>query len=378
MNYVRRTARISLAHARRQAAGPVSGGLVLAFGFVALGLAGCGDDVQAGSAEDEFQRIINVEVLPLELESFQEQIRLTGTAQANRDVTVSAEEGGVVREILVEKGTVVEEGQPLIRIDSSILQSQVAEAEARAELARETWERRRQLFEVDGVGSELAYLEARYQAEQATAGLASLTERLERTVVRAPIGGILESREVEVGTMVSAGTPVLRIVEIDPVKVVGGVPERFSADLALGAPVSVTFDVLGDGPLLGEVHYVGATVSPGNRTFQTEMLFPNPDRVIKPEMVARVEILRRDLQDVVVVPQEAVVRIEDGFVAFVATSEGGEEIAEVRRLVLGPSQRNRMVVEEGLEPGDRLIVVGQGQVANGDRIQVVGTRGSDR
>ncbi len=341
-----------------------------------LGVGGCGDDAEAGAAAEEFQRVINVEVLSLEREDFEEQIRLTGTAQANQDVTLSAEEGGVIREILVEKGTVVEEGQALFRIDSGILEAQVAEAEARAGLARETWDRRRQLFEVDGVGSELTYLEARYQADQAEASLASLAERLDRTVIRAPITGILESREVEVGTMVSTGTPVARIVQIDPVKVVGGVPERFAADVSVGARATVSFDVLGSGHLQGQVQYVGATVNPRNRTFQTEVLFPNPNRVIKPEMIARVEINRRNLEDVVVVPQEALVRVEDGFVAFVAATANGEDIAEVRPLVLGPSQRNRVVIEEGLEPGDRLIVVGQGQVANGDRIQVVRTRES--
>jgi len=54
--------------------------------------------------------------------------------------------------------------------------------------------------------------------------------------------------------------------------------------------------------------------------------------------------------------------------------EGGEEVAQVRPLVLGPAQRNRVVVESGLEPGDRLIVVGQQRVAHGDRVRVVGTR----
>jgi hypothetical protein len=109
---------------------------------------------------------------------------------------------------------------------------------------RESWERRRRLFEEDGVGSELAYLEARYQAEQAEAQLATLRERLARTIIRAPIRGVVDERMVEVGTMVSAGTPVVRMVQIDPVKVQGGVPERFAGDVRAGASARVTFDVL--------------------------------------------------------------------------------------------------------------------------------------
>ena len=160
--------------------------------LAALPLAGCAGGAadegggEAAPADEAFLRVVNVEVQPLAPTDFTQLVQVTGTVRANRDVTVSAEEAGVVREILAEEGAAVAAGDPLIRIDDSILRSQVAEAEARATLAGETWERRRRLFEEDGVGSELAYLEARYQAEQATAGLAALRERLARTTVTAP------------------------------------------------------------------------------------------------------------------------------------------------------------------------------------------------
>jgi membrane fusion protein, multidrug efflux system len=355
--------------------------------FLAMAVGACGDDARAGDAggtepqgsgQASFQRIINVEVQRVEPEPFQEIIRITGTVQANQDVTLSAEESGVVRELLVPRGASVGQGDPLVRIDDGILQPQVREAEARAALARESWERRRRLFEEDGVGSELAYLEARYQAEQSEAQLATLRERLARTIIRAPIRGVVDERMVEVGTMVSAGTPVLRMVQIDPVKVQGGVPERFAGDVRAGASARVTFDVLRGEVFQADVRFVGSTVNPRNRTFEVELALPNPGRVIKPEMVANLELSRRDLTDALVIPQNALVRVEEGFVVFVAVEENGQALAQVRPVRLGPSQRNLVVVEEGLAPGDRLIVVGQNQVANGDRIQVVGERGGPR
>lgn len=346
--------------------------------LVGLGATGCGGNAEADSGiQDEagFQRVINVEVQPLVREDFEERIALTGTVEANRDVTFSAEEAGVIREILTDEGSSVTQGQPLVRIDDTILRAQTDEAEAREALAQETWDRRRRLFEEDSVGSELAYLEAKYQAQQATAALNTLRERLERTVVRAPIEGIFDSREVEVGTMVSPGTPIGRIVQIDPVKVSGGVPERYADDVRTGADATVTFDVLPGEEYHGRVGYVGATVNPRNRTFEVELTLPNPGLVIKPEMVANIDIRRRTIEGAIVIPQEALVRVEDGFVAFVATQNGdGEEVAEVRPVTVGASQRNRVVVSDGLEAGDRLIVVGQTLVADGDRVQVLRTR----
>ncbi len=339
--------------------------------------AGCGGGSEVDGAEtsdregDGFARVVNVEVERVEPGPFTEMIRITGTVEASRDVTLSAEESGVVREVLVEKGGIVRENQPIVRIDDRILRSQVEEARSRAELARETWERRRRLWEVDRVGSELAYLEARSAAEQATAGLRTLEERLARTVIRAPISGVLEDRMVEVGTMVAPGTPVARVVDLSPVEVAGGVPERYAADVERGDPVTVTFDVLEGQTFTGTVSFVGATVDPDNRTFRVESTIPNPGRAIKPEMVANVRLFRRELEDALVIPQDALVRVEDGFRVFVVEEEGGESVAAARDVALGPAQRNRVVVESGLDPGARVVVVGQNSVAAGDRVRVV-------
>jgi multidrug efflux pump subunit AcrA (membrane-fusion protein) len=92
-------------------------------------------------------------------------------------------------------------------------------------------------------------------------------------------------------------------------------------------------------------------------------------------MVAGVVLTRRAVDEAIVVPQDALVRVEDGYVAFVAVERDGVQVAEVRRVELGPTQRNLVVAESGIEPGDRLIVVGQRSVEDGDRINVVGERG---
>jgi RND family efflux transporter MFP subunit len=318
--------------------------------------------------------VINVEVQVVQPRVFVEDLRLTGTVEAVRDVTVSAEESGVVRELLVEQGSNVAAGQPILRIDDRVLASQAEQARAQAELARETWERRKRLWEEDRVGSELAYLEARYGAEQAAANLATLEERLSRTVVRAPIEGVLDDRMVEVGTMVSPGTPLVRIVDVDPVKVTAGVPERYASDIRTGAGVSVSFDVLEGSYFEGTIRFVGASVNPRNRTFPVEFTVPNPGRAIKPEMVANVSVVRRTLDEVLVVPQQAVVRVSEGYAVFVVRQEGEREVAEAVPVQLGASQANEVVVTSGLQPGDRLVVVGQAQVAHGDYVRVLEDR----
>jgi RND family efflux transporter MFP subunit len=349
--------------------------LLLSAALAACGGGGAADSAEAGeagAASEGYTRIINVEVMTLAPRPFVEVIRLTGVVKADQDVVVSAEESGVVQELFVDKGARVAEGQALIKLDDRVLSGQVDQARAQAELARETWERRRRLWEEDQVGSEIAYLEARFAAEQTAASLRVLEERLARTTVRAPIGGILDAREVEVGSMVSPGTPVGRIVDLNPAKIEAGVPERFALDVTQGTTARVTLDVFPDEVLEGRITYVGASVDARSRTFPVEFRVRNADGRLKPEMVATMELVRRTLEDAIVIPQEALVRVEDGFVAFALAADG--QTVEARSVRVGSGQRNQVVVESGLEVGDRLVVVGQNAVAGGDRVNVVGER----
>ncbi len=337
-----------------------------------LGLWGCGGaQAEDATQEDEFVRVINVEVNTVEPMTFTETIRLTGSVQANQDVMISAEESGVLREIMVEKGNRVRAGQEIFRLDDDLLSAQVEQARAMAALARETWERRKRLYEEDQVGSELVYLEAKYAAEQAAANLRLLEERLERTVIRAPIAGVLDSREIEVGSMVGAGTPVARIIDNDPVKITAGVPERYAPDVRTGARADVTFDVLAGEVFTGDITYVGVAVNPRNRTFPVELVLPNPGGMIKPEMVANLELVRRSMDEAVVIPQEALVRTETGFVVFLVEEGEDGRLAREQEVQVGPGQGNQVRIVSGLSAGDRLIVVGQHSVAAGDRVNVV-------
>jgi len=343
-------------------------------------LAACGpaqaDGTEDASVSEDFVRVINVEITPIEAETFVEEIRLTSVAMASQDVMIEAEESGRIVELFADRGDTVREGAPIAKIDDAILRAQVGQARAAAELAQQTWERRKRLFEEEQVGSEIAYLEARATARQTAASLEGLEERLARTIVRAPFSGILDERHVDVGTMVGPGKTVGRIVDLTPIKVFAGVPERYASNVHAGAAATLRFEALGDETFASWIRYVGATINPRSRTFPIEIELPNADGAIKPEMVASMSIIRQQVEDAIVVPQDALIRVEDGYVAFVTVDRGGVEIAEVRQLVLGPTRRNLVVVEEGLNVGENLIVVGQKSVADGDRVNLVGTQGS--
>ena len=349
---------------------------------VAGGVAGCGGaqgepSEEAQAAGEGYRRVVNVEVERVEARNFTSTIPLTGVALAMRDVMVSAEEAGVVRRVLLDKGSLVRAGNAILRLDDTILKAQVLTAAAKSEYDLEVWESRKKLYEEDGIGSELAYHEAQATAEQSRGNLEALQARLARATIRAPIRGILNDRLVEVGTMVSPGTVVARVVQADTIRIMSGVPERYALYVSVGAGASVSFDVLPGEVFGGSMTYVGAVVDLDARTFPVELTLPNPGGRIKPGMVAEVSVTQGEMADAIVVPRQALVSMEDGQVVFVAEEAGGETVAAARRVEVAASQGNDVVIGSGLAPGDRLVVVGQQGLTDGDRVRVVDGEGGD-
>ena len=347
---------------------------IVAIGLVAAAVSACGEagGAEVASTDEERVRTVNVEVMEVAPRTFTNVVRIVGTVEAERDVTVSAEEGGRVEALLAAKGSMVRAGQPLLRIDDGVLRAQLDQAASQAALAEETWERQKRLWEQDSVGTEMAYLQARYNAETAKAQARVLNERVSRTVVRAPIAGVLDDRMVEVGTMVGPGAPVVRILDADTVKIVGGVPERFAADIERGSEVAVVVDALGGRTYAGAIDFVGSAIAGDSRTFPIEVVVPNPGLGIKPGMVANVQIARQALDSALVVPRSAVLRREDGYILYVARETAKGWRAEARPVVPGATRSEQVVIEQGLEPGERVVVVGQQRVAHGDALRFMG------
>ncbi len=349
-------------------------GLLLGL-VAALAVAGCspsGQESEAAETEGSaFVKVVNVEVETIAPRDFTTYIRLTGEIEAYSDVDVSAEETGVIEQFFADKGDYVRAGAPIAKIRDEVLRGMVNEAEAASKLAAERFERQRQLWEEEEVGSEIMFLEAKYQAELQAARLQTLQARLSRTIVRAPITGVYDDRFVDLGEMVAPGVPVAQLVEIDRLKVTGGVAERYAASVQPGDAARISLEVLGNEEYSGVIQFVGSTVDPRNRTFPIEIVMDNPGRVLKPQMVANVEIADNRLSDVFVVPQDAVVRTEDGYQIFVVSSSDGGLLAEARPVRLGPLYANLVVVEEGLTEGDQIIIRGQQLVEAGDHVRIV-------
>jgi multidrug efflux pump subunit AcrA (membrane-fusion protein) len=142
----------------------------------------CGSDSASASEEGteteaRYVKVVNVEATLVESSEFTAFVRITGEAEAEHDITVSAEEGGRLVRFFVKKGDRVGRGAAIAKIADEILSAQVEEARASAELSRERFLRQKQLWEEERIGSEITFLQTRYQADQSNARLNLLQAR---------------------------------------------------------------------------------------------------------------------------------------------------------------------------------------------------------
>ena len=311
------------------------------------------------------EKVTDVKVMTIEPQRFVEFIEVSGTVKADVNVVISAEEAGVVERFYKEKGEWVRQGERLLKLRDEVLRANFEEARAAYRLSEATFKRQENLYR-DRVISEQKYLEFKFSLDRDRARYEKLQARLEKTVIKSPVSGFIDTRFVEVGEFVAPGKPLLRLVKTDVVKVRADVPEQYVLDVRLGTPVQISFDVLPGETFTGKVTFVGPSISSASRTFPIEIALANPEQLLKPEMYAKIRIRKQEIPDAVVIPRDAIIETEAGKYVFVAR----ENLAVRREVRIGSSYQNQALISEGLRPGERLVVVGHRDLVDGDRIAI--------
>jgi membrane fusion protein (multidrug efflux system) len=313
---------------------------------------------------------------------------LPGRVAASAEAEVRPQVNGIITERLFEEGADVAEGDPLYQIDSAtyeaaVRQARAGVAQAEAQLrAAEREARRLVALQSRNVASEQALDEAVSARDSAEAGLElaqaqlnSAEIELSRTTIRARLSGRIGLSLTSQGALVTASQsqPLAVIRNIDPVYVDvtqsaadllrwrRGETER---DLA-GADATVRLK-LADGSdysETGELKAAEPNVNPQTGVVTLRMQFDNPDLLLLPGMYVQVEMPLEVVEDVYLVPQEGVVRDRRGRpMAWVVNGEG---VIEERALSVIQDRGNDWVVDEGLNPGDRIVVAGFQKTAPG-------------
>jgi membrane fusion protein, multidrug efflux system len=292
-----------------------------------------------------------------------------GTLVAVQGVTLGAELPGLVREVAFASGATVRKGQVLVRLDTSTEEAQLAAAAADAALARINQERARELRRAEAnTQADLDAAEAR--AKQADAVVATLRATIAKKSIRAPFDGRIAIRQVELGQVVSSGTPIASLQSVDPIYADFWVPQQALADLRQGQAARMRTDIFPNASWDGEVTTVNPEVDPSTRNVRVRATFGNADARLRPGMFVNVEVHSAEKQPVLVVPATAVLYAPYGDSIFALEAQKGADgkpvlLARQRFVRLGERRGDLVAVLSGLSAGETVVSSGAFKLRNG-------------
>lgn len=331
-----------------------------------VGLVACGgEDSELGVGEPETKRQTNVAVVVVRPDTMTQIGRYPASVEAWRDVQLSFLESGSVAKIERALGDSVKKGDLIARLHTYLLDAALIEAQAGAKFHRYNYENSRQLFD-DGTISEQDLYAAEYEERRAASALATVRQRLKNATLLAPFTGEVAARWIEVGDLAQPGQPAVRLVQGDTVRMTAWLPEGDIGDFAVGRSVEVQIDALGSRSFTGEVDRVGPAAETERRVYPLEVRIENGDGELKPGMAGKLRAQRRRMENVLVIPRDALVERESGPIVFVVENEK----AVLRDVVLGPSEGHRVVVRQGLAAGDTLVVAGGRDLISGEGVAI--------
>jgi membrane fusion protein, multidrug efflux system len=362
----------------------ISGRRVAAIGatlvvFVIIVVAFTSRNGKADSAQSPVSRVA-VEVSPVVTSNIHETVSAVGTIAAMRDVMVSSETSGRVTKVAVKVGDVVREGQPLVIVDDELKAIAVEQARAQLLAAETNYRKAAKDFhradtlsktgdvaDVELEGNRLALHSSEAQFKSAQLGLKLAQRQYDDTRIKAPLSGVVASKTVEVGEMVSPGRQVANIVDISSVKVKLSIQEGEIGKIRLNQPVTLRVDPAPDRTFEGTIYTIGskAETSTGH-SYPVEVVVRNKDlNVLKVGMFARVNIRTNAAANALTISKESLVNGEANPAVFVVE----EGVARLRTVRLGLRAGDSYQVLDGLKPGELVVSFGQKNLKDGALVQ---------
>ena len=347
---------------------------------------------------------------PAKLERWSDRVHAVGTLDATQGLWIAPEVGGIVSEYYFDSGQDVEEGQRLVQLDVAVEEADLKSNKATLKEAELNLARQQSL--VQRRASSVATLESAVaKRDSAKAAVERIEALIAQKTILAPISGQLGLRNVDQGQYVSPGAKLVSLQALDPLWIDFPVAEGEVADFKVGAKIEVTVDTYDGEVFEGEVEAFDAQLSQENRTLMVRGRLKNKDRRLLPGMFAEVSVIAGDTQERVTVPRTAVTYSLYGDSVWVlkeaepgaesktsetsesagagaalaaeasATAEAKEHAddakddrplltVEQRFVRVGPSQKGRVAILEGVKAGEQVVTSGQLKLQPGAAVTV--------
>ncbi|MFK5925608.1 MAG: efflux RND transporter periplasmic adaptor subunit [Desulfuromusa sp.] len=343
---------------------------MLLFGLLSFSLLSSCSPNDEGDVEtaSKPEKVVPVSIERITLDDLTETFTLPANLEAWEDLALAAEIAGTVKLIHVDEGDLVHANQVFLEIDPETIKSYLRRDQQNATVIEHKLTRYQQL-EADGLVSQQELDDLKNQLTAAKALLQTTKLQLAKSLPRAPISGIVDRIYIDRGEYVDPGKPLLRLVQIDKLKVIVDVPEKDVSFLKVGDSVEIIPALINSQssvPIIGVIDYIAFSANPTTRTYRTKIIIDNSSTKLRPGMIVRAKFVRQQLKQVISVPLFAVMDRDGEKIVFIA--ENGQ--ARKTYVVIGSSIGQRVVIKHGLVADQSLIVAGQQLLVDGARVAV--------
>lgn len=306
-----------------------------------------------------------VEAMAVKQISLPQAITAVGSLRSDEAVVLRPEISGRVSEILFREGQRVQQGEILIRFDSSVQRAELEQAKANLSLNQSKFERAMDLQKKGFISSQ-ARDEAENNFRVSKAAVDLFAARLAKLELRAPFSGLAGLRQVSVGDYVKDGQDLVNIESVDPLKVDFRVPEIYLKQVAVGQAMQIGLDAFPNQSFTGQVLAINPLVDANGRSIVIRAQVRNPGSQLRPGMFARVRLLVGGMQDSLAVPEQALVSVGDDLYVF-KVADGK---AQRTRIEIGQRRDAMVEVVKGLAKSDLVITAGLQKIRDGATVKV--------
>ena len=323
----------------------------------------------------------------------------SGSIAADTQVDVAFKVNGYVQSILQVKGAdgrlrIIQAGD---RVNSGVVLASVKDdtykqqalkrtaeledARANQTKAKADFDRYSQLFK-EHIISRAQYDTFKQRADSSQAAVAAAQAGLQQAQVdlndcklKAPIGGYILDRKIEVGTLVAVNSVAFQVGDTEKVKVVFGVPSSVVSAVSHDAPVIMTTDGFPGQKFDGSITKIASAADPNSRLFDLEASIPNQDGRLRVGMIATLHLVNGiQSKPTLVVPMRSIVRPPNdanGYAVYVLDNKDDHPVARLKPIQIGPVVGDEVSVESGIDDGSKVIVKGSDIVYDGEAVSVV-------
>lgn len=328
-------------------------------------LPGCGVGEASITSETEAQAAAPVPVeiaLPERADIFA-TYRATTTIASDADAPVLAKVGGEVVELLAEEGDYVRKGQILARLDGERLRLEMLAAKADVEMLTKALKRNTDLAD-RGLISAQAFDGMKYDLDAAKATYELKKLNHEYSNIRAPIAGVVSSRDIKTGAHVAANNVVYRVTDTSELIAYLQIPQSELPKFAAGHTANVEVDSAPGTDFPATIVRISPTIDARNGTFRATAVIDNQQRALVPGMFARFTIAYEKHENALLLPETALVK-EDDVTAVYVVSDG-----QVSRRIIetGVVSGDRVEIVTGLDESEEVVVTGHSGLRDGSKV----------